>query len=47
MAHTKQVPRNPNTGRPATAIGSDVQSKGRNTSKHKSGKLPTKGGKQP
>ena len=46
MAHTKQMPRNPNVDRPATAIGSDVQPEGRNTSKHKSGKLPTKGGKQ-
>ena len=47
MAHTKQTPRNPNTDRPATAIGSDVQPKGRNTSKHKFWKFPTKGGKQP
>ena len=47
MARTKQVSRNPNVDRPATAIGSDVQPEGRNTSKHKSVKLPTKGGKQP
>ena len=47
MAHTKQMPRNPNVDRPATAIGSDVQPEGRITSKHKSGKLPIKGGKQP
>ena len=47
MAHTKQTPRNPNVDRPATAIGSDVQPEGRSTSKHKSEKLPMKGGKQP
>ena len=47
MAHTKQIPRNPNVDRPATAIGSDVQPKGKTTSKHMSGKLPVKGGKQP
>ena len=42
MAHTKQMPRNPNVDRPATAIGSDVQPKGRTTSKHMSKKLPQK-----
>ena len=47
MAHTKQMPRNPNVDRPATAIGSDGQPKGIITSKHKSGKLSMKGGKQP
>ena len=47
MAHTKQMPRNPNVDRAATAIDSDVQPKGRTTSKHKSGKLLIKGGKQP
>ena len=47
MACTKQMPRNPNVDRPATAIGSDVQPKGRTTSKHMSRKLPIKGGKQP
>ena len=47
MAHTKQMPRNPNVDRPAAAIGSDVQPEGRTTSKHMSGKLPIKGGKQP
>ena len=47
MACTKQTPRNPNIDRPATAIGSDVQPKGRTTSKHMSKKLPIKGGKQP
>ena len=47
MAHTEQTPRNPNIDRSATAIGSDVQPEGRNTTKHKSGKLPIKGGKQP
>ena len=30
MAHTKQTPRNPNVGRPATALGSDVQPKRKN-----------------
>ena len=47
MACTKQMPRNPNVDRPATAIGSDVQPKGRPISKHMSGKPPVKGGKQP
>ena len=47
MAHTKQTHRNPYIDRPATAIGSDVKPEGRITSKHKSGKLPAKGGKQP
>ena len=47
MACTKQMPRNPNIDRPTTAIGSDVQPKGRITSKHKSQKLCIKGGKQP
>ena len=47
MAHAKQTPRNPNVDRPATAISSDVQPEGRPTSKHISGKLPIKGGKQP
>ena len=47
MAHTKQMPRNPNVDRPGTAIGSDVQPEGRTTSKNMSRKLPVKGGKQP
>ena len=47
MAHTKQMPRNPNVERPTTAIGSDVQPEGRTTSTHMSKKLPIKGGKQP
>ena len=47
MACTKQMPRNPNVDRPATAIGSDVQPNGRTTSKHITGKLPVKEGKQP
>ena len=47
MACTKQMPRNPNVDRPATAIGSDVQPKRRTTSKQMSKKLPVKGGKQP
>ena len=47
MAFTKQTPRNPNVDRSATAIGSDVQPKGRTTSKHMPKKLLIKGGKQP
>ena len=47
MAHSKQTPRNPNVDRPATALGSDVQPKRRNTSKQMSMKLPVKGRKQP
>ena len=47
MACTKQTPRNPNIDRPVTAISSDVQPEGRNATKHKSGKLPMKVGKQP
>ena len=47
MAHTKQMARNCNVDRSVTAIGSNVQPKGRITSKHKSGKLPVKGGKPP
>ena len=43
MACTKQMPRNPNVDRPATAIGSDGQPEGRTTSKHISRKLPEKG----
>ena len=46
MARTKQMPGNPNVDRPAPAIGSDVQHKGRATSKHMSSKLHVKGGKQ-
>ena len=47
MAHTKQTPRNPNVDRPAAAIGSDVQPKGRTTINQMSNKIPVKGGKQP
>ena len=47
MALTKQTPRNSNVNRPTTAIGSDVQPKGRTTSKQISRKAPMKGGKQP
>ena len=47
MAHTKQIPRNPNVDRPTTAIGSDVQPKRRATSKQISKKIPMTGGKQP
>ena len=41
------MPRIPNIDRPATAIGSDVQPKGRITSKLIFKKLSVKGGKQP
>ena len=47
MAHTKQMPRNPNMDRPTTAMGSDVQPERRTPLKPTSKKLPMKGGKQP
>ena len=47
MAHTKQMPRNPNLERPTTAMGSDVQPERRVASKPTSKKIATKGGKQP
>ena len=47
MAHTKQMPRNPNVDRPTTAMGSDVQPERRTPLKPTSKKLPMKGGKQP
>ena len=47
MAHTKQMPRNPNLEKPTTAMGSDVQPERRVLSKLKSKKIATKGGKQP
>ena len=47
MAHTKQMPRNPNIERPTTAMGSDVQPERRTPLKPTSKKLPMKGGKQP
>ena len=47
MAHTKQMPRNPNVDRPTTAMGSYVQPERRTASKPTSKKLPMKGGKQP
>ena len=47
MAHTKQMPRNPNLERPTTAMGSDVQPEKRVPSKPTSKKIATKGGKQP
>ena len=47
MAHTKQMPRNPNLERPATAMGSDIQPERRAPSKPTSKKITTKGGKQP
>ena len=45
MAHTKQMPRNPNVDRPTTAMGSDVQPERKTPSKPTSKKLPMKGGK--
>ena len=47
MAHTKQMPRNPNLERPTTAMGSDVQPERRVPLKPTSKKITTKGGKQP
>ena len=47
MAHTKQMPRNPNMDRLTAAMGSDVQPERRTLSKSTSKKLPMKGGKQP
>ena len=47
MAHTKQMPRNPNLERPTTAVGSDFQPERRVPSKSTSKKRATKGGKQP
>ena len=47
MACTKQIPGNPNVNRPTMAIGSDVQSKQKTSTKQMSRKLPMKGGKQP
>ena len=47
MAHTKQMPGNPNLERPTTAMGSDIQSERRVPLKPTSKKIATKGGKQP
>ena len=47
MAHTKQMPRNPNVERPTAAMGSDIQPERRAPSKPSSKNLPIKGGKQP
>ena len=47
MAHTKQMPRNPNVDRPTAAIGSDIQPNRRIPSKSASKNVPMKGGKQP
>ena len=47
MAHTKQMPRNPNVDRPTAAMASDTQPERRISSNSTSKKLPTKGGKQP
>ena len=47
MAHTKQMPRNPNVERPTAAMGSDIQPERRAPSNPSSKNLPIKGGKQP
>ena len=47
MAHTKQIPQNPNLERPTTTMGSNVQPKRRVPLKPSSKKIATKGGKQP
>ena len=47
MAHTKQMPRNPNVDRPTTAMGSDIQPERRIPSKPTTKNIPRKGGKQP
>ena len=47
MAHTKQMPRNPNVNRPTTVICSDVQPEQKTSTKQMSRKLPMKGGKLP
>ena len=47
MAHTKQMPRNPNVDRPATTMGSDIQPDRRIPSKPTTKNIPRKGGKQP
>ena len=46
MAHTKQMPKNPQLERPSAAMGSDVQER-RAPTKPTSKNLTTKGGKQP
>ena len=47
MAHTKQIPRNPNLERPTAVVGSDVQPERRVPSKPTSKKVAAKGEKQP
>ena len=47
MAQTKQTPGNSHVSQPKTAVGSDVQPKGRTTSRPTSSKAPMKGEKQP
>ena len=47
MAHTKQMPRNPNVNRPTTAMGSDIQPERRIPSRPTTKNIPRKGGKQP
>ena len=46
MAHTKQMPRNPNVDRPTTTMGSDIQPERRIPSKPMTKNIPRKGGKQ-
>ena len=47
MAHTKQMPRNPNVDRPTAVMGSDIQPERRIPSKPTIKNAPMKGGKQP
>ena len=47
MAHTKQMPRNPNVERPTAAMGSDIQPERRAPTKPSSKNLRVKVGKQP
>ena len=47
MAHTKQMPRNPNVDRPTTTMGSDIQPERRIPSKLTTKNIPRKGGRQP
>ena len=43
MAHTKQMPRNPNVERPTGAMGTDIQPERRAPSKPSSKNSPIKG----
>ena len=47
MAHTKQMPKNPNVDRPTAAMGSDIQPERRIPLKPTSKNLPIKGRKTP